>query len=200
MFQAQHLVLIDALLDRGKSQLHSLGLLFIGTLILTLSAKFKIPFYPVPMTLQTLVVLLIGVTFGWRLGFATIIFYLAQGLAGFPVFAGTPEKGLGFVYMVGPTGGYLVGFALAAAVTGWMAEHGFDRSLVGTAVAMLCGNIVIYICGLAWLGQFVGYSEKLLAFGITPFILGDLAKIALAAVSIPFIWRWINRDKILSEE
>ena len=195
MFQTQRLVLIDALLESGKIQFRSLVFLLSGSLLLTLSAKFQIPFYPVPMTLQTLVVLLIGVAFGWRLGFATVIFYLAQGAVGLPVFAGTPEKGLGLAYLMGPTGGYLVGFALAAAITGWMAELGFDRSLVGTAVAMLCGNAVIYTCGLTWLGQFIGYSEKVLTLGLMPFILGDLVKIALATVSLPLIWRWINRDK-----
>ena len=196
MFQAQHLVLIDALLDSGKSQFRSLGFLLSGSLLLTLSAKLQIPFYPVPMTLQTLVVLLLGIAFGWRLGFATVVFYLVQGAAGLPVFAGTPEKGLGLAYLMGPTGGYLIGFAIAAAITGWMAERGFDRSVAGTAVAMLCGNAVIYTCGLAWLGQFVGYSEKLLEFGITPFILGDLVKIALATVALPVVWRWINQDKV----
>ncbi len=194
MFQTPHLVLIDALLDNGKSQFRSLAFVLSGSLLLTLSAKLQIPFYPVPMTLQTLVVLLIGVAFGWRLGFATVVFYLAQGAAGLPVFAGTPEKGLGLAYLMGPTGGYLVGFAIAAAITGWMAERGLDRSAVGTAAAMLCGNAVIYACGLAWLGQFIGYSEKLFAFGITPFILGDFVKIALATVSLPLVWRWINRD------
>ena len=196
MFQAQHLVLMDALLDSSQSRFRSLGFLLSGSLLLTISAKLQIPFYPVPMTLQTLVVLLLGIAFGWRLGFATVVFYLVQGAVGLPVFAGTPEKGLGLAYLMGPTGGYLIGFAVAAAITGWMAERGFDRTVVGAAAAMFCGNAVIYACGLAWLGQFIGYSEKLLALGITPFILGDLVKIALATVSLPLVWRWIKHDKV----
>src|SRR5690606_16484525 len=96
-----------------------------GSLLLTLSAKINVPFYPVPMTMQTFAVLLIGAAFGWRLGTATVLLYLAQGAAGLPVFAGTPEKGIGLLYLMGPTGGYLVGFAVAAAVVGWLAERGW---------------------------------------------------------------------------
>jgi len=106
--------------------------------------------------MQTLVVLMIGMTFGWKLGGATVALYLAEGLAGLPVFAGAPEKGIGFAYMVGPTGGYLLGFIIAAAVVGWLAERGFDRNVILTAVAMLVGSIIIYIPGVLWLGSIVG--------------------------------------------
>ena len=153
-------------------------LAFAGSLLLIVSAKFQVPFYPVPMTLQPLVVLLLGVVLGSRLGAATVLLYLAQGAAGLPVFAGTPEKGVGLAYMVGPTGGYLLGFALAAYVTGWLAERGFDRTRLGTALAMSLGMVVIYSLGLLWLGVFVGYNANLLHLGLTPFVLGDVLKIA----------------------
>ncbi|MCH1448805.1 MAG: biotin transporter BioY [Litoricolaceae bacterium] len=195
MLQAQRLVLIDALLDRGQSQFRTLFLVLAGSMVLTLSAKVQVPFYPVPMTLQTLVVLLIGVAFGWRMGVATVLAYLAQGAMGLPVFAGTPEKGLGLLYMAGPTGGYLMGFALAAAVTGWLAERGLDRTVIGTAVAMIAGTVVIYACGLVWLSNFVG-MEKAVAFGITPFLFGDLVKVALATATLPMIWKLINRHQL----
>ena len=195
MLQANGLVLIDALLDRGRSQFRTLFLVLAGSLLLTLSAKVQVPFYPVPMTLQTLVVLLIGVAFGWRMGVATVLAYLAQGAMGLPVFAGTPEKGLGLLYMAGPTGGYLVGFALAAATTGWLAERGLDRSMIGTAIAMVAGNLAIYACGLVWLSTFVG-MDKAVTFGMAPFLFGDLVKIALATVTLPMIWKFLNRHQL----
>ena len=195
MMQANRLVLIDAILDKSSSQFRTLFLVLAGSLLLTVSAKVQVPFYPVPMTLQTLVVLLIGVAFGWRMGFATVLAYLAQGAMGLPVFAGTPEKGLGLLYMTGPTGGYLVGFALAAATTGWLAERGLDRSAIGTAIAMFAGNAVIYACGLIWLSNFVG-TEKAVTFGMAPFLFGDLVKIVLATVTLPMIWKFLNRQQL----
>jgi len=194
MFQARRLVLIDALFDTNDSLFRTFFLILAGSLLLTLSAKIQVPFYPVPMTLQTLVVLLIGASFGWRMGFATVLAYLAQGATGLPVFAGTPEKGLGLLYMAGPTGGYLVGFALAAGLTGWLAERGLDRSVIGTAIAMIAGNLVIYVFGLAWLANFVGF-EKAVNFGVIPFLFGDLVKIMLATASLPVIWKFLNRDR-----
>ena len=194
MLQARRLVLIDALLDKDDSLFRTFFLILAGSLLLTLSAKIQVPFYPVPMTLQTLVVLLIGASFGWRMGFATVLAYLAQGATGLPVFAGTPEKGLGLLYMAGPTGGYLVGFALAAGLTGWLAERGFDRSVIGTAIAMIAGNLVIYVFGLAWLANFVGF-EKAVTLGVIPFLFGDLVKIMLATASLPVIWKFLNRGR-----
>ena len=195
MLQARRLVLIDALLDKDDSLFRTFFLILAGSLLLTLSAKIQVPFYPVPMTLQTLVVLLIGVSFGWRMGFATVLAYLAQGATGLPVFAGTPEKGLGLLYMAGPTGGYLVGFALAAGLTGWLAERGLDRSVIGTAIAMIAGNLVIYVFGLAWLANFVGF-EKAVTLGVIPFLFGDLVKIMLVTASLPVIWKFLNRGQL----
>jgi biotin transport system substrate-specific component len=193
MLDAKQHVLMDALWAKDGVRMRPLVLVFAGSLLLTLSAKFQVPFYPVPMTLQPLVVLLLGVAFGSRLGLATVLFYLAQGAAGLPVFAGTPEKGIGLAYMVGPTGGYLLGFAVAAFVTGWLAERGFDRTRLGTLTAMGLGMAVIYALGLLWLGVFVGYNANLLTLGFTPFILGDLLKVALATLSLPMLWSLLDR-------
>ena len=186
-------VLLDALMDTPNGWIKSIACVCVGSILLTLSAKFQVPFYPVPMTLQTLVVLMLGVVLGWRLGAMTVLFYLAQGASGLPVFAGTPEKGLGLLYMAGPTGGYLMGFVVAAALTGWLAERGFDRSRLGMAAAMVGGNAVIYAMGLLWLGSFIGYNTQLIALGMTPFVLGDLVKIALAVATVPLVWRVVSR-------
>ena len=163
-----------------------------GSLLLWLSAKIQVPFWPVPMTLQTLVVLGLGMAFGPRLAIATVVLYLAQGAAGLPVFAGTPEKGIGLAYMMGPTGGYLFGFVLAAGIVGWLAEQGWDRNIVTTALAMLVGNLVIYLPGLAWLTTFIGV-EKAYLFGMQPFLAGDALKLAIAALALPLSWKLIDR-------
>jgi biotin transport system substrate-specific component len=193
MYTTRQPVLLDALMDTPNGWMKSIACVCVGSMLLTLSAKFQVPFYPVPMTLQTLVVLLLGVVLGWRLGSLTVLFYLAQGASGLPVFAGTPEKGLGLIYMAGPTGGYLMGFVLAAALTGWLAERGFDRSRLGMAAAMVGGNAVIYALGLLWLGSFIGYNQQLIGIGMMPFVLGDLLKIALAVVTVPLLWRVLRR-------
>ncbi|CAD7846226.1 MAG: Substrate-specific component BioY of biotin ECF transporter [Olavius algarvensis Gamma 3 endosymbiont] len=164
-----------------------------GTLLLTLSAKVSIPFFPVPMTMQTLVVLALGMAYGWKLGAATMLLYLAEGAVGLPVFSGTPDKGIGLVYMMGGTGGYLVGFILAASLTGYLAEHGWDRNIVTTALAMLLGNLLIYIPGLLWLGSLYGWDKPILAWGLTPFLFGDLVKVVLAAVAMPLCWRVVRK-------
>ena len=150
-----------------------------GTALLWISAKIQIPFWPVPATLQTLMVVLIGAFYGSRLGFATIIAYLAEGLAGLPVFVGTPEKGLGLAYMVGPTGGFLLGFAVAAFLIGLAVERGWGKSLLSTLAAMIIANVAIYAFGLTWLGTLVG-PQKAILFGLTPFLLSDAVKILIA--------------------
>jgi biotin transport system substrate-specific component len=152
-----------------------------------------VPFYPVPMTMQTMAVLVLGMAYGWRLGGATVVLYLAEGALGLPVFAGTPEKGIGIAYMLGSTGGYLLGFALAASACGWLAERGWDRNPVRTAVALLAGNVLIYVPGLLWLGALFGWDKPILAWGLYPFLLGDLTKLALAAAIMPLAWRAVRR-------
>lgn len=152
-------------------------LALIGSAALTVSAKTQIPFYPVPMTAQTLVVLLLGMTFGARLALLTVLLYLAQGALGLPVFAGTPEKGVGLAYMAGPTGGYLVGFALGAWLVGWLTERRDDAQAL--AFAALAALVVIYLLGATWLASWVGI-ERAVELGVVPFVFGDLLKAALA--------------------
>jgi biotin transport system substrate-specific component len=197
MTQAQTLnhTLIDRLWPIGgiSNGLRSIILAVIGSALLWLSAKIQVPFWPVPMTMQTLVVLTLGMAYGWRLGAATVILYLVEGAAGLPVFAGTPEKGIGLAYMLGGTGGYLIGFVLAAAVCGYLAERGWDRRVVTTALAMLVGNALIYIPGLLWLGSLFGWDKPIMEWGLTPFILGDVVKLALAAAILPLVWKTLRR-------
>ena len=185
--------LLDQLLpatDAGSSKwVRNIAAVVTGSLLLTLSAKASIPFFPVPMTLQTLVVLALGMVLGPRLGAAAVIAYLAQGAMGLPVFAGTPEKGIGLAYMLGTTGGYLLGFVVAAFATGLLAERRWDRSVMTTIAAMVIGNAIIYAFGLLWLGSIVGWDKPVLAWGMTPFLLGDLAKILIAAAVMPTLWK-----------
>jgi biotin transport system substrate-specific component len=162
-----------------------------GTLLLTLSAKIQIPFWPVPLTMQTFVVLVLGVAYGWKLGAATMLLYLAEGAIGLPVFAGTPEKGIGIAYMVGPTGGFLVGFVLAAALCGALAERGWDRSPWRTAAAMTIGHVLILACGWAWLATLIG-PEKAYAGGVAPFYAATVFKTLLAVGVMPFAWRLVG--------
>jgi len=165
----------------------------VGAQLIWIAAKIQVPFHPVPMTMQTFVVLGLGMAYGWRLGAATILLYLAEGAFGLPVFAGTPEKGVGLAYMAGGTGGYLLGYILAAAACGWLAERGWDRNVVTTALAMLAGNILIYVPGLLWLGILFGWDKPILEWGLLPFVLGDLTKIALAAAVLPIAWKFVRR-------
>ena len=188
--------LADALWPSGSTAMsagRAVLLVFAGSVLLTLAAKVQIPFYPVPMTMQTFAVLALGMALGWRLGTASVLFYLAQGAVGLPVFSGTPEKGIGLLYMAGPTGGYLLGFVLAAGVCGWLAERGWDRKVLTTALAMVIGNVAIYIPGVLYLGVLFGWDKPILEWGLTPFLLGDLAKLALAAAVLPAAWQVIKR-------
>ena len=155
-----------------------------GSLLIALAAQvaFPLPWSPVPVTGQTFAILLVGACLGSRLGLAAVVAYLVEGAIGLPVFA--PGGALGLARFTGPTAGYLVGFALAAFAVGWLAERGWDRRPTRTAVAMLAGEAVIYICGLLWLSRFVP-GEGLLEAGLLPFIPGDLFKVALAALLLP---------------
>lgn len=161
-----------------------------GSAALTLSAKLQIPFWPVPFTLQTLVVMLVGMTFGWRLGAATVALYLGQGAIGLPVFA----SGGGIAYFAGYTGGYLIGFLLAAMLMGWLAERGWGRTVLSTVGAMLAGTVVIFACGVPWLAYLIGV-EKAIADGLTPFLANAVLKIAIAAILMPACWRFAGRPE-----
>lgn len=165
-----------------------------GSLLLTASAKVSVPMWPVPMTMQSFVVLVIGMAYGWRLAAATVGFYLLQGAVGLPVFAGTPERGIGLAYMAGPTGGYLTGFVIAAAAMGWLAERGWDRSLLKAVAAMTLGTVLLFVPGVSWLAVLVGW-EKAIAGGLMPFILGSVVKLALAAALLPLAWRAVESGR-----
>ena len=177
------------------SAVRNVLLVLIGSLALVVSAKVQVPFWPVPMTMQTFAVLVIASAFGARLGAATVALYLAEGAIGLPVFAGTPERGIGLAYMVGPTGGYLVGFLLAAIAAGWLGERGWGRGVGRTLVAMVLGTAIIFACGLLWLGVVMGWGEGLLQAGLIPFLPGALLKIALAAAVLPLAWRMVGRHE-----
>jgi biotin transport system substrate-specific component len=177
--------------DGFTGALRAIVLIVAGTALLTLSAKIKLPLPYVPMTLQTLVVLLIGAAYGWRLGVATVVAYLGQGAAGLPVFAG-PVGGL--APLVGPTAGYLFGFVAAAFVTGWLSERGWDRSVPRLFVAMGMGHIVILVAGFAWLAFGIRLGiEKAWLVGVVPFIAASVIKNSLGAVLIPAIRRAVDR-------
>lgn len=175
--------------EAGLTMAHKVALVIGGSILLALSAHIKVPFYPVPVTMQTMLVLMIGMAFGPRLGFATIMAYLAQGAMGLPVFAG----GAGLAYMAGPTGGYLFGFAVAAIVTGFLAEKGWGKSVGSTALAMVIGNIVIYAFGVTYLSSIVGGFDKAIQFGLAPFIYGDLLKIVIATAALPLAWKYLPK-------
>jgi biotin transport system substrate-specific component len=186
-----HATLADALWSpaAGSNTVRGIVLAVIGSILLTISAKIQVPFWPVPMTMQTFVVLVLGVAYGWRLAGATVLLYLAQGALSLPVFA----AGGGLAYMSGPTGGYLAGFLLAAVAVGWLAERGWARSVASTLAAMLIGTVIVFACGIAWLGSLIGLPQAIKA-GLMPFLLSEAVKIALATALVPFAWRLLQRS------
>ena len=159
----------------------NLFLILIGSILLAISSKIKIPFYPVPMTMQTLVVLIIGIGFGWKLGIATIMLYLFEGIIGLPVFSGTPEKGVGLIYFTGPTMGYLIGFLVAVFFAG---KFNYDNNLFKNFLKLTFATSFIYILGMLWLGGLIGWDKPIFKLGAQPFLLAELFKILLATFSI----------------
>ena len=153
----------------------------LGTILLAISSKVKIPFYPVPMTMQTLVVLLIGICFGWKLGVATVSLYLFEGIIGLPVFSGTPEKGVGLAYFMGPTMGYLIGFIL----TGYLAGRFiYDNNYFLNFLKLTFATSFIYIFGMLWLGTLIGWDKPIFELGAKPFLLAEVFKILIATIAI----------------
>ena len=153
----------------------------IGTIILAISSKIKIPFYPVPMTMQTLVILIIGIGFGWKLGIATVALYLFEGIIGLPVFSGTPEKGVGLIYFTGPTMGYLIGFLVAVFFAG---KFNYDNNLIKNFIKLTFATSSIYILGIIWLGSLIGWDKPIFELGVQPFLLAELFKILLATFAL----------------
>ena len=165
----------------------------LGTLLLTISAKIKIPFYPVPMTMQTFVVLFLGITLGPRIGLLTISLYLFEGIFGLPVFAGTPEKGVGLVYFTGPTMGYLIGFLVAVYFSG---SFKYDKGLINTFLKLIFSVSFIYIFGLIWLGTLIGWDKPIFKLGAQPFLLAELFKMLLLLFLIPTLLKTKKLIKI----
>lgn len=174
--------------------LQALACMVLGSLLLTLSAKVQVPFWPVPMTMQTMAVLVIGMAYGSRLAAATVLLYLAQGVAGLPVFAGA---GAGPAYMMGPTAGYLVGFVASAAFTGWLAERGWDRSPLKALAAMFLGHALVFVFGVSWLTVLFGF-DKAFAVGVAPFWAATLLKTLLGAAVMQAAWRVVERRSAAS--
>lgn len=177
----------------SKARLFDIACIAGGSAIIALSAlvSIRLPFGPVPVTAQTMTVLLLGAMMGKTRALASVLLYLAQGIAGLPVFAGGM---FGAAYLLGPTGGYLIGFVPAVFITGHLAERGWDRNLGTAFLAMLAGNIAIYACGLPWLALFVG-AERVFALGLAPFIPGDIVKLVLAASILPAGWKGLRALK-----
>ena len=151
-------------------------IVFVGTILLTISAKIKIPFYPVPMTMQTFVVLLVGMTFGYKIGLSIVLLYLLEGIIGLPVFSNSPEKGVGLLYFTGPTMGYLIGFILATFLSGYL---NLNTNYFYVFFKLIFSVSVIYLFGVLWLGYLIGWDKPILEIGVMPFLLAELFKILI---------------------
>ena len=159
--------------------LRNVFIALMGSILLAISSKVKIPFYPVPMTMQTLVILFLGITLGWKLGVATVALYLFEGIIGLPVFSGTPEKGVGIVYFIGPTMVYLIGFLFTVYFAG---SFNFSKNLIMKLLQLLFSISFIYILGVLWLGTLIGWDKPLFQLGIQPFLLAELFKILIVLI------------------
>lgn len=175
----------------GFNAMRAALLAMVGSLLVAVSAQIHVPMYPVPMTMQPFAVIVIGAAFGARLGAAALLLYMAEGALGLPVFAGM--KG-GAAVLAGPTAGYIVGFVLAAGAVGRLAERGWDRNVFATVAAMTIGMALIYLPGVAWLAALIG-TEKAIAAGMLPFLVGDAVKIALGALVLPGAWWLMGRAR-----
>ena len=154
-------------------------IIFLGSILLTISSKIKIPFYPVPMTMQTFVVLFLGMSFGYKIGLATVSLYLLEGIIGLPVFSNSPEKGVGIIYFTGPTMGYLIGFLFATFLAGYF---NFKLNIFYTFLKFIISVSVIYILGVFWLGNLIGWDKPIIQLGVTPFLLAELFKVSILAI------------------
>ena len=151
-------------------------LTFLGTILLAVSAKIKIPFYPVPMTMQTFVVIALGISFGYKIGVATVGLYLIEGILGLPVFSNSPEKGVGLIYFTGPTMGYLIGFLFATFLSGYL---NLNKNIFIIFIKLILSVSVIYILGLFWLGNLIGWEKPIFEIGAKPFLLAEVFKILI---------------------
>ena len=167
---------MEAVKSQSSKLLKYILVIFLGSVLLTISSKIKIPFYPVPMTMQTFVVLFLGMSFGYRIGLAAVSLYLVEGIIGLPVFSNSPEKGVGFVYFTGPTMGYLIGFLFATFLAGYF---NFKGNILNNFIKLLISVSTIYILGVFWLGSLIGWDKPIIQLGATPFLLAELFKIAI---------------------
>ena len=153
--------------------------IILGSIALTISAKIKIPFYPVPMTMQTFVVLFLGMSFGYKIGIATIFLYLLEGIIGLPVFSNSPERGVGLVYFTGPTMGYLIGFVSACFFASFIKKN--DNHII-IFIKLILSVSTIYILGVLWLGILIGWEKPIIEIGVIPFLLAEITKISLLTI------------------
>jgi biotin transport system substrate-specific component len=203
-------VLVEATgLSEGAARLFKQALLVVvGIALLTLAAKIKVPMWPspVPVTMGTFAILTIGAAYGPRLGLITVLGYLLIGALGFDVFAGSSAEKYGLAYMTGGTGGYLLGYVLATLFLGWAARRGWDRSVLWMALALLIGNVIIYVPGVAWIYHIISAGafdpakygsvwEQTMVWGLTPYLIGDAMKLALAALLLPGLWKLIGNAR-----
>ncbi|MCH2545046.1 MAG: Biotin transporter BioY [Alphaproteobacteria bacterium MarineAlpha5_Bin2] len=172
----------------ASTYIKNILLILFGTILLAISSKIQVPFWPVPMTMQTFIVFLIGMTYGWRLSFFTLLAYLVEGALGLPVFA----KGGGLMYLAGPTAGYLYGMLGAATLMGFLSEKGYSQSYFKCFITLILGSIVIFAFGVGYLGSIIGY-DKALSAGLMPFVPSEFFKIALALVLIPSFTKFLNK-------
>tara|TARA_E500000331_G_scaffold327682_1_gene346842 strand:- start:372 stop:920 length:549 start_codon:yes stop_codon:yes gene_type:complete len=170
---------MEVVKSQNSKVLKYILVIFFGSILLAISSKIKIPFYPVPMTMQTFVVLFLGMSFGYKVGLATVSLYLFEGIIGFPVFSNSPEKGVGLVYFTGPTMGYLIGFLFATFLAGYF---NFKKNILVNFVKLLVSVSVIYIFGIFWLGNLIGWDKPIIQLGVTPFLLAELFKISILAL------------------
>ena len=171
---------MELIKQNSQSQIiKSLIIIFLGSIALAISAKVKIPFYPVPMTMQTFVVLFLGISFGYKISLATVSLYLIEGLAGFPVFSNSPERGIGFVYFTGPTMGYLIGF-LSACVLASLVKKKDNYFIIFLKLTLSVSTI--YILGVLWLGTLIGWNKPIFELGVAPFLLAEIFKISLLTI------------------
>ena len=184
-----NLVLINQIFPTSglSTYIKNILLILLGSFLLAISSKVQVPFWPVPMTMQTFVVFLIGMSYGWKLSFFTLLAYIVEGSLGLPVFA----TGSGLAYLIGPTAGYIYGMALAVIVIGFLSEKGFSNSYLMCLISLLIGSIIIFTLGVGYLGLLIGY-DKAINFGLIPFIPSELFKIALAVALIPSLSKFIK--------
>ena len=172
---------MEAVKSRNSKILKYILVIFLGSILLTISSKIKIPFYPVPMTMQTFVVLFLGMAFGYKIGLATVSLYLVEGIVGLPVFSNSPEKGIGIAYFVGPTMGYLIGFIFACSLAGYFK---YTSNYLINFLKILISTSIIYIFGILWLGTLIGWDKPILQLGVFPFLLAELFKILLLTLLV----------------